>query len=531
MGLLNMFSDEGWQADPSKGMLGLLSPSDRFMAAMQAISHMGAQMAQPGQSRGQALANAGAGLSSGLQSGMQSAITQGLLGQKLQESTDKTKARKMFADVFSEPGSMTPPTPINVAQPGQSTAQAMQQRLNTGNAGAFNDKLQDPRLMQAMALDSSLAPTITALRTANAPIKFNAGEGFMTPNGQIIRQPGGQTDLAKLLSDRDALPAGDPRRDLYDAEIVKRQTEGGFRFGPNGMQPLQGGPADTQYVQKKAFAEASGQAPFKTVPIAPGGSAVAPFMNMLPGYGLPGGQGAPPQAAGAPGSPPRDPRIVYQDPRPAPGTTEGSEAKGYGDSLAKLYEKVTEEGRAASAMHDQIALTRSVQAPTGRLAAGREALGGWLQAFGYKGDLTRDATDLQKFNGIVSNYVLGKQTEQAGVQTEGDAARMKETFANMKNIDEANDYLLRAAQAQTSRKMEKADFFDNYRGDPANKGSVAGAEKAWRDFIRSTPIVANDPASGRQVFFNEFKDAVQRMAPDTPYQEIVSQWQRRTARK
>lgn len=93
MGLFNMFSDEGWQADPSKGMLGLLSPSDRFMAAMQAISQMGAQMAQPGQSKGQALASGAAGLGQGLQSGMQGALMQRMLGSKLEDQQRQRTAQ------------------------------------------------------------------------------------------------------------------------------------------------------------------------------------------------------------------------------------------------------------------------------------------------------------------------------------------------------------------------------------------------------------------------------------------------------
>jgi hypothetical protein len=96
MGLLNMFSDEGWQADPSKGMLGLLSPSDRFMAAMQAISQMGAQMAQPGQSKGQALASGAAGLGQGLQSGMQGALMQNMMLGRIQDQQRQKAAQEAY---------------------------------------------------------------------------------------------------------------------------------------------------------------------------------------------------------------------------------------------------------------------------------------------------------------------------------------------------------------------------------------------------------------------------------------------------
>ena len=81
-------------APQQSGMIGLLSPDDRFMAAMQALSHMGAQMAQPGQSKGQALASGFGGLGAGLQSGMQNALMQNIMAGNFQQQLQQRKAQE-----------------------------------------------------------------------------------------------------------------------------------------------------------------------------------------------------------------------------------------------------------------------------------------------------------------------------------------------------------------------------------------------------------------------------------------------------
>lgn len=95
MGLLDFF---GGSPAPQQGggMLGLLSPDDRFMAAMQALSQMGAQMAQPGQSRGQALASGAAGLGQGLQSGMQGALMQNMMLGRIQDQQRQKAAQEAY---------------------------------------------------------------------------------------------------------------------------------------------------------------------------------------------------------------------------------------------------------------------------------------------------------------------------------------------------------------------------------------------------------------------------------------------------
>ena len=110
-------------APQQSGMIGLLSPDDRFMAAMQALSHMGAQMAQPGQSKGQALASGFGGLGAGLQSGMQNALMQNIMLGKVRNEADQRKAQQDYINSL-------PPDqqPLARAAPGEYLKSAMPKR-------------------------------------------------------------------------------------------------------------------------------------------------------------------------------------------------------------------------------------------------------------------------------------------------------------------------------------------------------------------------------------------------------------------
>lgn len=189
---------------------------------------------------------------------------------------------------------------------------------------------------------------------------------------------------------------------------------------------------------------------------------------------------------------------------------ETAEATGRGRSLAEEGERVRVGAETAAATIDTIRQIRALGPNTDRLAPAREVLGGYLEALGIpaaSSRLVREATTLQAFNAAATNVILGRQMEQRGVQTDGDAQRMRETFARITNTNEANDLIMRATEAQAMRAMERADFYRDWRqGQGENgraRGTLDGAGEAWARHIRETPLVARLP-DGRVTFFNEF---------------------------
>lgn len=142
----------------------------------------------------------------------------------------------------------------------------------------------------------------------NEPIKLGEGESLYTRTGQLMMQapPRPQTDVGKLLAEVNRLPPNDPNRRLYEQQLALLGQKDGFRFQqqPDGTlvaEPIPGGPADPRYAAAKAGAVAQAEAPFKVVPVVPGGAAVPG--SVVFGQGLPAASGGPGMRSGPPGVP------------------------------------------------------------------------------------------------------------------------------------------------------------------------------------------------------------------------------------
>lgn len=185
------------------------------------------------------------------------------------------------------------------------------------------------------------------------------------------------------------------------------------------------------------------------------------------------------------------------------------------DIAAKEAQKAREAAEAASSTLSTIAGVRAINAPTGRLAPAKQWFGQWAEALGLPmPKAIGTANNLAAFNAIATNVVLDKQIMQKGVQTEGDAQRMRDTFAQVKNPMEANDLIMRYAAAQASRTMDMSAYMENWKEAKGNKEHYIGAKSEWLKFIREVPIVKN--VNGKPVFFNEFLEKARSLNPDEP---------------
>ncbi len=206
---------------------------------------------------------------------------------------------------------------------------------------------------------------------------------------------------------------------------------------------------------------------------------------------------------------------------------ETAESKARGETLAKEEGEVRSRADVAALTLDVVRQVRALDADTGRLAPLKEVVGGWMEALGApNAKLAKTAANLQAFNQAASTFVLGKQLEQKGVQTDADAKRMQQTFGQITNARQANDFIARAIEAQSTRMMQQQQFYEAWRGE---KKTADGAATAWQKFIRSTPLVAG---KGEDViFFNEFVEAARKKYPDISDDEIVGEWRKGASRK
>lgn len=204
---------------------------------------------------------------------------------------------------------------------------------------------------------------------------------------------------------------------------------------------------------------------------------------------------------------------------------QNAEAQERGLSLAKQAATIRDEASTAAGTIDQVRQLRNIGAETDRLAPAKEVVGSALEALGVKGsNAVKQATTLQQFNGSLSGLVLGAQLAQKGVQTEGDANRMREQYARMTNTMDANNFLMKATEAQATRKMEQHDFYENWYREHK---TYDGASTGWNQFIREVPLTVKGPAG--VVFYNEFANfARQQGASD---EDIRAQWKARAGAK
>lgn len=129
--------------------------------------------------------------------------------------------------------------------------------------------------------------------------------------------------------------------------------------------------------------------------------------------------------------------------------------------------------------------------------------------------------NLEQYKGVLSQSVLSEQLKQSGPQTESDAKRIEATFGSTKNISEANELILKYQLALAERETLLADKAEEFR--EAN-GKIDGWRKGLRQYVRDTPLVANNPKSGRLVFWNEYLEAMKQQNPGASDEEIMQNW-------
>jgi hypothetical protein len=208
---------------------------------------------------------------------------------------------------------------------------------------------------------------------------------------------------------------------------------------------------------------------------------------------LPAGPGAPSELtrliAERDKLPPNDPNRAAYDARiealgRVGGTTvnvgagEREEEKARGAGLAKEEETVSTLAQSARRQLTSIDSAQRVLDAGFRTGFGTDVkakAANFLAAMGVK-DAGKFATNAQTFLQAIKENVLAKQLEQKGVQTNQDAERIEQTFAQLGNTPEANQFMLDVARAQAKRSIEQDQF---YRKWIAENKTMRGARDAW----------------------------------------------------
>lgn len=196
--------------------------------------------------------------------------------------------------------------------------------------------------------------------------------------------------------------------------------------------------------------------------------------------------------------------------RPSTSITIGGEKKEQ-EELAKIrvsqLGRFQEERETAIDTNQSLDVLENIDVNTGALEPFKQAMASFGKAFGLDTSRLANVSGGESFNAEAKRLILAVKASQKGPQTDKDENTIAETVANLGNTPEGNTFIMNSARALNNRRIERADFFEEFL---EGKGTLKGSNRAWSKFKRETPMVSahQRTAEGLPVFFYKFADNV-----------------------
>lgn len=235
------------------------------------------------------------------------------------------------------------------------------------------------------------------------------------------------------------------------------------------------------------------------------------------------------QAAGLqPGTPEFKEAVIANLTRAATSINIGDKAKSAeqtalaGNRVTQLG-KFREEREVAIDTNQSLDVLENIDVTTGALEPAKQGLAAFGKAFGIDTSGLANVAQGEAFNAEAKRIVLAVKASQKGPQTDKDEQTIQETVVSLGNSKEGNQFILDSARALNNRRIERADFFDNFLEE---NETLRGANRSWSQFKRNTPMVSSvmRTPQGLPVFFYKFDQAVRSANPDATREEILQAW-------
>lgn len=200
----------------------------------------------------------------------------------------------------------------------------------------------------------------------------------------------------------------------------------------------------------------------------------------------------------------------------------GEEQKALAKSNVKTLETFRSEREDAITINQSLDVLDNIDVNTGALEPMKQGLAAFGAGFGIDTSALANISAGEAFNAVAKRIVLSVKATQKGPQTDQDEDTIRATVSSLGNSKEGNQFIVDSARALSNRKIERADFFDNYL---ETEGKLAGANRAWSKFKRNTPMVS--PVlknNGLPVFFYKFAGDIRSLNPDATNAEVLTAW-------
>lgn len=199
---------------------------------------------------------------------------------------------------------------------------------------------------------------------------------------------------------------------------------------------------------------------------------------------------------------------------------------------ARQYGSVLERADSSQEILDNLSQFELIDVETGALEPAKVGLAAIVEGFGVDASGIANVSNAEAFN-AVSNTLVNKVLNAAkGPQTDQDAARAKQTIANLGDTPAGAKFKINAMKALAMRDVEMAEFIQDKMDNQRANGEMVSFSKArteWNNFKRETPLLSSavkNPSTGLPVFFYEFKENAQRKRPGITEQEVLEAWRK-----
>ena len=147
------------------------------------------------------------------------------------------------------------------------------------------------------------------------------------------------------------------------------------------------------------------------------------------------------------------------------------------------HEPVIAAGQAAQSLIDNTTVARNALKSLGNTGWRTEAKAAGASVLSGMGIAPKTAemfaANAQIFQGKAMDRLWTTLNTAKGPQTEGDANRASQTWAQLKNTPQANEFILDMAQAQAERDKAKATFYSNALPIAQKSGDMSEIDRQW----------------------------------------------------
>lgn len=210
------------------------------------------------------------------------------------------------------------------------------------------------------------------------------------------------------------------------------------------------------------------------------------------------------------------------------GQAESAANKAFGEAEGKAFQDVLQRGMDAQNMNGTLQGMLESPAITGPTQDFRAAANSFFSDMGVPVSPERlsQISNLNQYKAMQGKLVLEELMKQKGPQTEGDAKRASATYASISNLPDANRFILKYRLALNQRESEIANIAEQYR---QKTGKIDGWRQEVNKYVQSTPLAANNPKTGRLVFWNEFVEAAKEDNPGLTDEQALDIWRSKYA--